>query len=50
MDDLIAGGVVSTNPIVTYTRGDQCVAGIAQCFPEVFRRRGALHFLGLNCR
>jgi glycosyltransferase involved in cell wall biosynthesis len=48
IDDLIGGGIVSIDPIVTYTRGDQCIGGIAQCYPELFRRRGALHFVGFN--
>jgi glycosyltransferase involved in cell wall biosynthesis len=44
----LAGGIVSVDPVVTYTLppGRSVSLGIAQCHPDLFRGRGALHLVG----
>jgi hypothetical protein len=44
----LAGGVVSVDPIVTYTLppGNRLHLGIADSYPELFRGRRALHLVG----
>ena len=44
----LPGGIVSLDPIVTYTRGEggRSSFGVAAIYPELFRKRRALHFVG----
>jgi glycosyltransferase involved in cell wall biosynthesis len=45
----LAGDIVSVDPIVTYTRrSPEALYGVAGLFPDQFRHRRALHFLGFS--
>ena len=45
----VPGGLISVDPLVTYTRqGGGAPVGIAPVYPEVFRGRRSLHFVGFS--
>ncbi len=48
MAEVIAGGIISLDPLITYSRGGAGIApyGLPGAYPELFRNRRALHFFG----
>ncbi len=43
----VAGGVISLDPLITYSRGGKVAPyGLPSAYPELFRNRRAVHFFG----